>query len=65
MVNMLSSNMTRKSDFRFLHFFEMNTEISDFEKLEFSPFVLQNIVLDNDNDPDDNFFSVRRFSDMS
>ena len=43
----------------------MNTEISDFEKLEFSPFVLQNIVLDNGNNPDDNFFSVRRFSDMS
>ena len=43
----------------------MNTEISDFEKLEFSPFVLQNIVLDNGNNPDDNFFSVRWFSDMS
>ena len=38
---------------------------TDSEKLEFSPFDLQYIILDNDNDPDDNFFNIRLFSDMS
>ena len=49
----------------FFHFYKMNTEMSNFEKLEFSPFDLQNILLDNENDPDENFFNIRRFSDTS
>ena len=32
--------------------------MSDFDKLEFSPFDLCNILLDNDNDPDDNLFKI-------
>ena len=32
--------------------------MSDFDKLKFSPFDLCNILLDNDNDPDDNLFKI-------
>ena len=32
--------------------------MSDFDKLEFSPFDLRNILLDNDNDPDENLFKI-------
>ena len=32
--------------------------MSDFDKQEFSPFDLCNILLDNDNDPDDNLFKI-------
>ena len=39
--------------------------MSNFEKLEFSAFDLQNILLDHENDPDDNFFNIRWFSDRS
>ena len=43
----------------------MNTEMNVFEKLEFIPFDLQNILLRSDNDPRNNFFNTRRFFDMS
>ena len=36
-----------------------------FENLIFSPFDLQNILLNNNNDPDDNFFNKNRFSDTN
>ena len=36
--------------------FKMNTPKNDIEKLKFIPFDLQNILLNNNNDPDDNFF---------
>lgn len=32
--------------------------MSDFDKLEFSPFDLCNILSDNDNDPDGNLFKI-------
>ena len=42
-----------------------NIPKSDFENLKFSPFDLQNILLNNSNDPDDNFFNTIRFSDIN
>ena len=45
--------------------FKMNTPKSDFENLNFSPFDLQNILLNNRNDPDDNFFNTNQFSDTN
>ena len=37
----------------------MNTPKNDIEKLKFIPFDLQNILLNNNNDPDDNFFKYK------
>ena len=37
----------------------MNTPKYDFENLKFSPFDLENILLDNSNDPDDTLFSTQ------
>ena len=39
--------------------------MSNFEKLEFSPFDLQNVLLDHENDPDHNFFNIRWFSNRN
>ena len=36
--------------------FKMDTPKNDFKKLKFSLFDLQNILLNNNEDPDDNFF---------
>ena len=44
--------------------FKMNTPKSDFENLKFSPFDLQNILLNNKNDPDD-IFNTNQFSDTN
>ena len=43
----------------------MNILNDDFENLHFSPFDLQNLLLDNYNDPDDNFFNTSHFTDSS
>ena len=43
----------------------MNTPKSDFKNLKFSSFDLQNILLNNSNDPDDNFFNTNQFSDTN
>ena len=43
----------------------MHTPKGDFENLKFSPFDLQNILLNNSNDPDDNFFNTNQFSDIN
>ena len=40
----------------------MNTPKIDFENLKFNPSHLQNILLNNRNDPDDNFFNTKQFS---
>ena len=45
--------------------FKMNTPESDFKNLKFSSFDLQNILLNNSNDPDDNFFNTNQFSDTN
>lgn len=39
--------------------------MSDFDKLEFSPFDLRNILLGNDNDPDENLFKIHWLSNTS
>ena len=65
MVNMLSKNVTRYLQIFIYTFILFHQFFTDSEKLEFSPFDLQYIILDNDNDPDDNFFNIRLFSDMS
>ena len=41
----------------------MHTPRGDFENLKFSPFDLQNILLNNNKDPDDSFFNTNQFSD--
>ena len=43
----------------------MNTPKSDFENLKFSPFDLQNILLNNSNNPDDNFLNTNQFSNTN
>ena len=43
----------------------MNNPKNDFEKLKFSPFDLQNILLNNSNNPDDNFLNTNQFSDTN
>ena len=43
----------------------MITPKSDFENLKFSSFDLQNILLNNSNDPDDNFFITNQFSETN
>ena len=43
----------------------MHTPKRDFENLKFSPFDLQSILLNNINDPDDNFFNTNQFSDTN
>ena len=45
--------------------FKMSSPKSDFENLKFSPFDLQNLLLNNSNDPDDNFFNTNQFSDTN
>ena len=40
----------------------MNTPKIDFENLKFNPSDLQNVLLNNRNDPDDNFFNTKQFS---
>ena len=42
-----------------------NTPKSDFENLKFSPFDLQNILLNNSNNPDDKFFNTNQFPDTN
>ena len=43
----------------------MHTPKGEFENLTFSPFDLQNILLNNSNNPDDNFFNTNQFSDTN
>ena len=43
----------------------MHTPKGDFENLKFSPFDLQNILLNNSNDPDDNVLNTNQFSDTN
>ena len=43
----------------------MHSRKGDFENLKFSSFDLQNILLKNNNDSDDNFFSTNQFSDTN
>ena len=43
----------------------MHTRKGDFEILKFSSFDLQDILLNNSNDPDDNFFNANQFSDTN
>ena len=43
----------------------MHTPKGDFENLKFNPFDLQNILLNNSNDPDDNFLNTYQFSDTN
>ena len=43
----------------------MNTPKSDFENLKFSPFDLQNILLNNSNNSDDNFLNTNQCSDTN
>ena len=43
----------------------MNTRKSGLENLKFSPFDLQNILLNKSNDPDDTFFNTNQFSDTN
>ena len=43
----------------------MHTPKDDFENLTFNPFDLQYILLNNINDPDDNFFNTNQFSDKN
>ena len=45
--------------------FKMNTPKSDFENLKFSPFDLHNILSNNSNNPNDNFFNTNQFSDTN
>ena len=45
--------------------FKMNTPKNDFEELKFSTFDLQNILLNNNNNPNDNFFNANQFSDTN
>ena len=45
--------------------YKMNTPKNDFEKLKFSPFDMQNILLNNNNNPDDNFQNTNQFSDTN
>ena len=45
--------------------FEVHTPKGDFENLKFSPFDLQNIPINNNNDPGDNFFNTNQFSDAN
>ena len=44
---------------------KMNTPQHDFEKLKFSRFDLQNILLNNNKDLDGNFFTTNQFSDTN
>ena len=43
----------------------MHTPKGEFENKTFSPFDLQNLLLNNNNDPDDNFFNTSQFSDTN
>ena len=43
----------------------MHTLKGDFKNLKFSPFDLQNILLNNNNNPDANFFNTNQFSDTN
>ena len=43
----------------------MHIPKGDFENLKFSPFDLQNIPINNDNDPGDNVFNTNQFSDTN
>ena len=45
--------------------FKVHTPKGDFENLKFSPFDLQNIPLNNDNDPGDNFCNTNQFSNKN
>ena len=45
--------------------FKMHTPKGDYENLKFSPFDLQNILLNNNNDPDTNYFNANQFSDRN
>ena len=43
----------------------MNTPKREFEKIKFSSFDLQNIMLNNNNNPDGNFFNPNQFPDTN
>ena len=44
---------------------KMHTPKCDFENLKFTTYDLQNILLNNNNDPDDNFLNTYQFSDKN
>ena len=46
-------------------FLKMNTPKSEFEKIKFSSFDLQNIMLNNNNNLDGNFFNPNQFPDTN
>ena len=43
----------------------MSTPKNDFQKLNFNPFDLRNILLNNISNSDDNFFKTNQFSDSN
>ena len=43
----------------------MNKQNSMFENLKFSPYNSENLLLDNNNDPDGNFFKESYFADTN
>ena len=45
--------------------FKMSTPKNDFQKLNFNPFDLRNILLNNISNSDDNFFKTNQFSDSN
>lgn len=51
--------------YSFFHFCEINTEISDSKKWEFCPLDLQNILFDNDYDPNEDFSNACWFPETS
>ena len=44
-------------------FEKMNKQNSTFEILKFSPYNSENLLLDSNNDPDENFFKESYFAD--
>ena len=46
-------------------FEKMNKQNSTFEILKFSPYNSENLLLDNNNDPDENFFKESNFADTN
>ena len=43
----------------------MNKQNSTFETLKFSPYNSENLLLDNNNDPDENFLKESYFADTN
>ena len=43
----------------------MNKQNSTFEILKFSPYNSENLLLDNNNDSDENFFNESYFADIN